>query len=200
MRSTVLALASLLVACSSSTTGTDGASSSGGSSSGSTPVSAADCTAKCEPKAKECGAPESQIADACATVCQSATEEQLACLESKSCAALNEAGSLDKACPKSSSSGSSSGSSGTSGAKKAFGDACTCASASASGAGSCAGTDEECDTGLTCVYSAGTGGKGKCVGKRCCDDTNACDEDPSLLGSCSQGTCKTTAIGYYCQK
>ncbi len=166
-------------------------------------MSTEDCTAKCEPKAKECGAPENQVAEACATVCSSATQEQLACLESKSCDALNEAGSIEKACPKGTSTGSSSsssGSSGSSGTKKALGDACTCASASASGEGSCAGTDEECGDGLSCVYSAGSSGKGTCMGKRCCDDTNACDDDKSLLEPCSEGTCKSAPLGYYCQK
>ncbi|MBN9159528.1 MAG: hypothetical protein BGO98_28640 [Myxococcales bacterium 68-20] len=200
MRS-VLAISLLLVACSSSSSSDSTSSSSGGSSSGGgTPVSAADCNERCKPKATECGAPEEQIAGYCANLCQSATQEQLACLEQKTCGQLLQAGSAEAACPKSSSSSSSSSSSGGTAGKKQLGDSCTCSDASPSGDGLCGGTDVDCDRGLYCVYSAGTGGKGTCMGKRCCDDTNACDEDPSLLESCSVGTCKTSVLGYYCQK
>ena len=203
----VFALTSFVFACSSSTSGTNTSSSSGGTSGGSSPkISAADCQSRCKTKATQCGAPADQGTQACASLCDgSFTDAQLVCLEGKSCEVLNAEGTtINSVCPDTS--GGSSGSSGTSGSsggggnKKALGDACTCAGVSAGTEGSCAGTNEECGDGLSCVYASGTSGKGTCMGARCCDQTTACDKDPSLLKPCTTGTCKSASIGYYCQK
>ncbi|CAN5757026.1 hypothetical protein BH11MYX4_BH11MYX4_25150 [soil metagenome] len=202
------ALTSFVIACSSTTSGT-GSSSSGGTSgsSGSPKITTADCTTRCKTKATECGAPADQGASSCASLCDgSFTDAQLTCLEQKSCAQLNASGgTINSLCPDTSggssgSSGSSSGTSGSSGDKKALGDSCTCAGVSASSEGLCAGTSEECASGLSCIYGSGSSGKGTCMGASCCDKTSACDADKSLLKSCTAGSCKTAPIGYYCQK
>ena len=200
----VFALASFALACSSSTSGTNTSSSSGGTSGGSPKVSTADCQSRCAKKAGDCGAPAADATSGCSTLCNgSFTDAQLVCLEGSSCSALQNTSSLAALCPDNS--GSSSGSSGTSGSsgggnKKALGDACTCAGVSANSEGLCSGTNEECGSGLSCVYASGSSGKGTCMGASCCETTSACDKDKSLLLPCTAGTCKSASIGYYCQK
>ncbi len=199
----VLALASFALACSSSTSGTNTSSSSGGTSGGASPkISNADCQSRCKTKATTCGAPASDAAQGCTKLCDgSFTDAQLVCLEGASCESLQNTSSLAALCPDTS--GGSSGSSGTSGGTpsgKQLGEACTCADASASGFGTCKGTDLDCASNLTCVYASGSSGKGTCMGDRCCESTSACDKDSSLLQSCTAGTCKSSAAGYYCQK
>jgi hypothetical protein len=66
--------------------------------------------------------------------------------------------------------------------------------------GFCSGTDIDCQSGLACLYDAGSSGKGQCVAGSCCDDTSACDNDKSNLKSCTAGTCTRTDLGYYCMK
>ena len=191
---TIFALTSFVVACSGTTTGT-GASSSGGTSgaAGSPKITTADCTARCKTKATECGASADQGASSCASLCDgSFTDAQLTCLEQKSCDQLNASGgSINSICPDTS---------GGSGTKKALGDSCTCADVSPNAEGLCAGTSEECGSGLSCVYGSGSSGKGTCMGANCCEKTSACDADKSLLLPCTAGSCKTAPIGYYCQK
>jgi len=95
----------------------------------------------------------------------------------------------------------SGGTSGTtSGGTKALGDACTCANVSAGADGFCSGTSQECQSSLKCIYAAGNNGAGKCYAESCCDTTSACESDPSLLKACSAGSCKLTAVGFYCGK
>jgi hypothetical protein len=108
-------------------------------------------------------------------------------------------------CPAQSS--GSSGTSGTSGSStgggsKQLGDTCTCTGVSASAEGLCAGTDQECASGLSCIYGQGSSGKGVCMGEDCCSggSISACQTNASLLKSCAAGTCKTAPIGFYCQK
>jgi len=101
----LLASALFAATCASAGCSSDpGASSSSGDSAvpnGATPrLSTKDCTSRCEAKSSECGAPSDSAAERCAQVCaESRTEDQLACLEAKSCSKLAAAEDLDALCP-----------------------------------------------------------------------------------------------------
>lgn len=200
----VLALA---IGCSSSVTGNgtssggDGTSSSGGAQTKR--VSSADCSERCQARATQCEATPAQAEEACSTICSSATEDQLDCLAAKSCAELGSASSFQDLCPggssSSSSSSSSSGSSGNTSGKK-LGESCICPDKSEESEGLCAGTDNDCSAGLSCIYEVRSEGKGFCFGPRCCAKTAECDEDPSLREDCSVGTCQRTPVGFFCGK
>lgn len=144
------AIATLGSACSSSASGsTTGSATSGSSSTGGM----VDCATPCHAKAQQCGATEAQATAACAQICGgSVTQDQLTCLEGKSCAELANATSLDALCPSSSStsSTSSSGASSSSGgAQGMLGDGCPCQG----NAGTLCmnvGDTSGCVAGLTC--------------------------------------------------
>jgi hypothetical protein len=188
-----LILSIAAVACSSSTT----TSSSPGGGGGSTPVTTQDCTTGCKNKGTQCGGTADQVNQYCANLCGGqVTQEQMTCLQSKSCDELAKAQSLDTLCPKTTTTTPPSSGGGTA----QLGDSCKCEGVSASSEGLCSGTNVACASGLSCVYASGSNGQGKCMGARCCDDTNACDQNPSLLKACRAGTCKSASIGYYCQK
>jgi hypothetical protein len=117
VRTNVVALgfAVAVFACSSTTNTTT-------NNFGSQPVATPDCKSRCQTKATGCGAPAADATQACDGVCDGTyTNDQLACLEGKSCQELQSASSsLASLCPKGSSSssggssgGSSSGSTGT---------------------------------------------------------------------------------------
>ena len=111
------ALAAFAAACSTNVT-VPGSEPGAGSS----PAPVADCTSRCESKATGCGAPSDQASKACGSVCDgSFTNDQLSCLESKSCSALQTA-DLSNVCPRSS---SNSGGSGTSGGGTSGGSSST---------------------------------------------------------------------------
>jgi hypothetical protein len=198
----VFALSLAALACSSTSTGT-GTSSGSAGSSGSTPISTADCKSRCSSKATTCGATSTQAAETCGSLCDGTlTDSQLTCLEGKSCNELASA-NLASLCPGSTSTSggtSGSGTSGGGGGSKQLGDSCTCANVSSSSQGLCSGTSEECASGLSCVYDTGSSGAGQCMGSKCCDTTSACDANPSLLKSCTAGSCKKASLGYFCQK
>ena len=79
-------LACFLVACTSTTNNNP---PSGG---GGTPVSTADCKDKCKSKATSCNATPSDAEQGCTQICGgSITSDQIDCLESKSCDALQKA-------------------------------------------------------------------------------------------------------------
>lgn len=93
-----------------STNVTNNPAGGGSSGPGSTPVPTADCTSRCEAKATKCGAPAADGKQACAKICDGTyTSDQLACLEEKSCSAL-QSGSFENVCPASSSGSSGGGS------------------------------------------------------------------------------------------
>jgi hypothetical protein len=123
-------------------------------------------------------------------------------LQNKSCDELSKAESLDKACPKTTTPTPPPGGGGDSGK---LGDTCKCTDSNItpSTTGECAGDGSGCSQGLQCVYTSGGNGSatGACMAGRCCDQTSKCDDDPSLLKPCSQGTCgKVGLLGYYCKK
>jgi len=162
-------------------------------------VTTAECSQRCEAKATGCKASPTDAQQACSSICSSATQDQLTCLEGKSCGELGSASTLEQVCPKTSGGGTDGGSTpGT--PKAALGDSCTCPDVSGSAEGYCSGTSNDCDSSLRCLYETGSSGKGKCFADSCCDDTTACKSNSSLLKSCSQGTCKETGIGFYCGK
>lgn len=194
-------------ACSSTTTGTSGTSGTGTSgTSGSAAVSASNCSSRCQLKATQCGEPAADAMTSCSSLCSSTTEGQLSCLEAAACSKLTPT-NFDTVCPKDTgssgttsggTSGGTSGTSGSSGGTAVLGDACTCASATPGSEGYCAGTTQPCMSNLKCIYNASSNGAGHCYAASCCDSTTACDNDTSLLKSCSTGMCQRTAVGYYC--
>jgi hypothetical protein len=179
-------------------------STSDGGGSSDPPVSTDDCKSQCTMLAASCKAPPDLATQSCNDACDGTiTANQLACFEGKSCMELMSSPNIKALCPADSS--GSSGSSGTSGSmgggSKQLGDACTCAGVSATAEGLCNGTDQECASGLSCIYDQGTSGKGFCMGENCCSgSTSACQMMPSLLKPCAAGTCKTAPLGFYCQK
>jgi hypothetical protein len=89
----LLALVSLASACSSS-------SSPPAGTTGGAAVSSADCATSCESRATTCGYPAADGDQACAALCGgSVTEEQLTCLQGRSCTELATAVSIEAICP-----------------------------------------------------------------------------------------------------
>lgn len=186
---------------SSSSSGSGSSSSGGGSSSGSsgggsTPVPAAECSARCAAKLEECGLTASVAKQSCDEKCaaENVNGDQLLCWEFKGvgvCKSLIDARTIGTACPD------------TSAANKVdLGAPCTCPGETATSEGSCAGSRTTCKLHLSCLYMKGSSGAGVCVGLKCCDaGTDQCDANPSLLRSCKGvGTCQKNAQGYYCSK
>ena len=131
------------------------------------------------PKSRENpGGTEGYCQDVCAG---SLTEEQMSCLEGKSCTQLAGA-SVTSLCPPPKSTTSSS--SGSSGSPKKKGDSCTCdPDGSEKGVyKACTGNASACfDIDLSCLAEAATG-KGTCV-VTCSEPGKACP---------SGGTCGTS--------
>lgn len=171
-----LSLGLLFSACTVTNTtpapsGSPGSSSSSGGSSGTTPtLTSAACNERCVAKANACGGvPETAenpngTQGYCDSLCASAlTEEQMTCLEGKSCTQLASS-SPTVLCPPPSSSSSSS-SSGGSTSPKSKGDACTCdkTGSETTTYKTCIGNTSACfDIKLACLAVTGTG-QGTCV-------------------------------------
>jgi|GEM_PF-5215188 len=154
------------------TPGTGGA----GGGAGEPALDRASCEDRCVTKVNACGGvPVSAenprgTAGFCENVCGGGlTNEQMTCLEGKSCAQLAGASSLTSLCPgpSGSTSGGASGNGGNGGGgtAKSAGDACTC-STTAGEAGvykMCTGNASACfDMDLSCLADITTG-KGTCV-------------------------------------
>lgn len=192
MRTAAFAFGLFLFGCTTTTTTTGGSpSSSSSSSGGGSSVLAGDaCNTRCVAKAEQCGGvPATQenpngtegfCADLCAT---DLTDEQMTCLEGKSCSEL-ASGSLASLCPRSSSSSSSSSSSGGTDKKKK-GDACTCEKGTDETAyKTCTGNASACyDLDLDCLAKVSTG-QGTCV--------VTCSSDDDGQKCPSGGTCQSS--------
>lgn len=143
----------LMFACSSTTTVNN--NGPGGGGTGSQPAPTADCKSRCQTKATSCQASASEAQSVCGGICDGTfTNDQLACLEGKSCSDLQNS-DVGVLCPKpaGSNDGGSSGSSGGSSSTTKFscslnGTCYKCADADAlekctlkTGAGTCTATD-----------------------------------------------------------